>query len=668
MKKTGMLWLCLLIGSAAAVGAAPAGEPGKSVTVLFQDALYQEQTAGDLDKAIELYQKVLDEAGQTEKLAAKAAYQLGMCYLKKDDKAKAAEYFKTVVTKYGTQKDLANDARKQLEQVAPQTGPEGGVFAKLPEPVLVRLSTLYGQLSAEAGEKSLFSNCHIHYIDTEMRRYSGGLGYFQNTLGTSIQQKVRLSGSGSTDLVYYDIAGRKMNTDIVKDESRDGYYHVYWLPDEPLAPRQIFMYGWSSSHEGAKLQSPLGGNAYVLPMQNFFGEPVLETFFLVLPQGVAFKDASEDFTDKEIAGDCTIYYWKKEVPEKTNHVVTATLSLLRDITPEELAKIVEKAVTTISTCTETDPRVKQSLDTLKGIKNDPVVAEISKYLDSETDTIRRSAIYVLWQGGFGDISQAKDKLIALCSHKENLTRGMAALAIGQAKLPAGYDTLAKMTTDDPDGYARRCGAYALGLFGDSKALPVLQKALQDKDVMVQQNAQAAITMLTKAAEPQKPAKRTKPDKLRSEDLAAEGWKLWQARKLTEAEQKFEEAAAADPGNENAWQGLGWSQQNQGKTKNAEASFKKCLEINPRNSAALNGLGWMAYNTEQKEEAVKYWEKAIKAQPGATAALNGLCTVAMENEDYQKAIRYYKMWLKVEPDSQDAKAGLEKATQLLSEKK
>ncbi|HML74294.1 MAG TPA: tetratricopeptide repeat protein [Anaerohalosphaeraceae bacterium] len=181
MKKTGMLWLCLLIGSAAAVGAAPAGEPGKSVTVLFQDALYQEQTAGDLDKAIELYQKVLDEAGQTEKLAAKAAYQLGMCYLKKDDKAKAAEYFKTVVAKYGTQKDLANDARKQLEQVAPQTGPEGGVFAKLPEAVLVRLSTLYGQLSAEAGEKGLFSNCHIHYIDTDMRRYSGGLGYFQNT-------------------------------------------------------------------------------------------------------------------------------------------------------------------------------------------------------------------------------------------------------------------------------------------------------------------------------------------------------------------------------------------------------------------------------------------------------------------------------------------------------
>jgi HEAT repeat protein len=52
------------------------------------------------------------------------------------------------------------------------------------------------------------------------------------------------------------------------------------------------------------------------------------------------------------------------------------------------------------------------------------------------------------------------------------------------------------TINDSDGYVRRCAAYALGLYGDKKAVPVLEKALEDKDPLVKNNAQAAITMLT----------------------------------------------------------------------------------------------------------------------------------------------------------------------------
>ncbi|MHC4525654.1 MAG: HEAT repeat domain-containing protein, partial [Planctomycetota bacterium] len=113
-----------------------------------------------------------------------------------------------------------------------------------------------------------------------------------------------------------------------------------------------------------------------------------------------------------------------------------------------------------------------------------------------TATIRRSAVYILWRGGFSDISAAQEKLLDLCSHEENLTRGMATLALGEHKVAAAFDRLVDMTLNDEDAYARRCGAYALGLFGDEKALPVLEQALQDHDDFVKQNAQAAITMLT----------------------------------------------------------------------------------------------------------------------------------------------------------------------------
>ena len=52
-----------------------------------------------------------------------------------------------------------------------------------------------------------------------------------------------------------------------------------------------------------------------------------------------------------------------------------------------------------------------------------------------------------------------------------------------------------MTLHDKSGYARRCGAYALGMLGDAKAIPVLQQALKDPDKLVQNNAGAAIIML-----------------------------------------------------------------------------------------------------------------------------------------------------------------------------
>ena len=238
------------------------------------------------------------------------------------------------------------------------------------------------------------------------------------------------------------------------------------------------------------------GGAYTLTMQNHYGDPVIETFFLVLAKGMKLSDSTSP-TGKEKLMNFDVYWWTKEVPQNENHLETVMLTALRDASPEEIAKLVEEAVLTISTCAETDPKVKQSLDSLKGIQEEPLVAALSKYLSEDAPTVRRSAIYLFWRGEFSDISAAGQKLIELCGHPENYTRGMAALALGGNKVAAGHEALVKMTLEDEDGYARRCGAYALGLFGDPKALPVLEKALEDKEDLVKGNAQAAIRMLTK---------------------------------------------------------------------------------------------------------------------------------------------------------------------------
>jgi tetratricopeptide (TPR) repeat protein len=285
-----------------------------------------------------------------------------------------------------------------------------------------------------------------------------------------------------------------------------------------------------------------------------------------------------------------------------------------------------------------------------------VVSEIAKYLDDPMATVRRSAIFILWKGGFDSIAPAEEKLLALCKYEENFTRGMAALALGSAKASSSFETLKDMTLHDKDGYVRRCAAYALGLYGDKKAIGVLEKALQDQDPLVKNNAQAAITMLTKLN-----TESAKTNKLEAENLTAEGWKLWQERKLAEAEEKFKAAIELDALAENAYQGLGWAQLNQGKKLNAKQSFEKCIELNPKNSAALNGLGWIAQGQGNTDEAIKWWEKAVEASNGtATASLSGLAQVYMEKGDYKNAIKYYQMWLKAEPDNKQAQDGLKKA--------
>lgn len=67
-----------------------------SLSFLFQEALFIEETEGDLEKAIEQYNSILtiakkDTTGDEElqETISKTEYQLGICYLKLGQKEKA---------------------------------------------------------------------------------------------------------------------------------------------------------------------------------------------------------------------------------------------------------------------------------------------------------------------------------------------------------------------------------------------------------------------------------------------------------------------------------------------------------------------------------------------------------------------------------------------------
>ena len=336
--------------------------------------------------------------------------------------------------------------------------------------------------------------------------------------------------------------------------------------------------------------------------------------------------------------------------------------------PGELKKVVGEAVGTISTCAEGDRRIGPALESLQNADNDAVVAELVKYLDSDTATVRRSAIYILWRGGLDDIEPVGDKLLQLCDHSEDITRGMAAIALGAGKIDAAFGKLCQMTLGDSSGYARRSAAYALGLTGRADARETLEKALKDTDTAVRNNAEAALGMLPGPnAEAAEAGPVSQADKLVGERLAMKGWQLWRERKLGEAAEVFEQAVGKDPGNANAWNGLGWACQNQGMVLNAQEAFEKCLALEPKHAAALNGLGWIAKGQGDNNKAIEYWERAVAAAPNATAALSGLAQTYVEIKEYDKGLRVYETWLKVEPDNEQAKKGAEQARAMRNEK-
>jgi Skp family chaperone for outer membrane proteins len=82
---------------------------------LFQKALAKERGEGNLEEAIALYQKVIDES-KDESLAAKAQFRIGICYEKLGQaKAKLAqEAFQKVIETYPKQTDTVKLAQEKI--------------------------------------------------------------------------------------------------------------------------------------------------------------------------------------------------------------------------------------------------------------------------------------------------------------------------------------------------------------------------------------------------------------------------------------------------------------------------------------------------------------------------------------------------------------------------
>jgi Tol biopolymer transport system component len=87
---------------------------------LFQQALSKERAEGKLEEAIELYQRVVKEAGSDRSLASRALLQLGRCYERLGTEGARAAY-ERLVREYGDQTRVVAEAKSRLAALTRDT-------------------------------------------------------------------------------------------------------------------------------------------------------------------------------------------------------------------------------------------------------------------------------------------------------------------------------------------------------------------------------------------------------------------------------------------------------------------------------------------------------------------------------------------------------------------
>ena len=99
---------------AALVAIEPCVARAASTSELLEKGIYTEETKGDLDGAIAIYQQLTAEAKTSQSLAAQAQLRLGQCLLKKKRDAEAAAAFEKLIQQYPDEKELVAKAREYL--------------------------------------------------------------------------------------------------------------------------------------------------------------------------------------------------------------------------------------------------------------------------------------------------------------------------------------------------------------------------------------------------------------------------------------------------------------------------------------------------------------------------------------------------------------------------
>lgn len=94
----------------------PASE--ESASVLLERGIFAEETSGDMDGAVKIYQQIIAQEKASRPFVAQAIYRMGACYAKKADRAKASEALSQVIKNFPDQVTTVAQAKVLLRRLA----------------------------------------------------------------------------------------------------------------------------------------------------------------------------------------------------------------------------------------------------------------------------------------------------------------------------------------------------------------------------------------------------------------------------------------------------------------------------------------------------------------------------------------------------------------------
>lgn len=236
MKKLRQLMLtAVIIGSVLTTATA-----AESFSVLLQKGIFAEETEGNLDAAIKIYQQITAEAATNLSVVAQAQYRLGVCYQKKGNKEQAISTLNDLLKQFPAEAALGQKARELLAGLG-QTPSSNIVMRR----VLADASGVDGVLTADgkyirdidrdtgdvvqfevaSGQTSRITN-REPWSETEQWGY-----YFQafSRDGKQIAYGVYLK-EGGVSLRIRNLDGSGLRT-LFSDKGVENVMPVDWSPD-----------------------------------------------------------------------------------------------------------------------------------------------------------------------------------------------------------------------------------------------------------------------------------------------------------------------------------------------------------------------------------------------------------------------------------------------------
>jgi hypothetical protein len=115
------------------IGFVPSGS-ASSTAEMLEKAIYEEETVGNLDAAIEIYSDIVADSDADRPFVAQALYRLGQCQLKSGQESDAQSTFRKLVDLYPDQADWAAKARAHLPEPAVAKEPSDAALPVGPAP------------------------------------------------------------------------------------------------------------------------------------------------------------------------------------------------------------------------------------------------------------------------------------------------------------------------------------------------------------------------------------------------------------------------------------------------------------------------------------------------------------------------------------------------------